>query len=147
VRFTLIDEILDLEIGKRIVATKTFWPEEEFFQDHFPGFPVVPGVLLTEMMAQAAGKCLHATNPERGKAMLAQIKNASFRRWVSPAETAIISCCLRPSAGPLAAAHGSIEVGEQPVCDADLIFAFMPASTFDSAYRDDVLDRFLAARR
>ena len=83
-RFILVDKIVELEPGKNITALKTLQATEELFQDHFPSFPVVPGVLLTEMMAQAAGKCLDAEKKPRGKAMLARIKSASFHHWVLP---------------------------------------------------------------
>ena len=65
-RFIFVDEIIELQPGEHIKAIKTISSGEEFFRDHFPGFPVVPGVLLTEMMAQAAGKCLDAQRSARG---------------------------------------------------------------------------------
>ena len=85
-RFILIDELITLVPGQRATAARTVSPEDDYFRDHFPGFPVVPGVLLTEMMAQTAGKCLDAEQRPRGKAMLARIMSASFRHWVKPAD-------------------------------------------------------------
>ena len=145
-RFIFVDEILELSPGKHIKAIKTISPDEEFLRDHFPGFPVVPGVLLTEMMAQAAGKCLDAELPSRGKAMLAQIKAASFRAWVSPAKTATISCIIRSSRSQVATATCSVEVEGRKACSAELLFSFVPADRFASDYRDEVLDRFLARK-
>ena len=113
-----------------IVADKTLGPEEELFQDHFPGFPVVPGVLLTEMMAQAAGRCLDAERRPRGRAMLAQIKSASFREWVRPGETAVIFATIQASQEQFATARCHIEVGGKKVCSADLMFAFLPSDCF-----------------
>ena len=86
-----------LEPGRCIEAEHFFSAELDFFQDHFPGFPVVPGVLLTEMMGQAAAKCLDAEGreKERGKAILAQIRSASFRDWVRPDERALIRAEIR----------------------------------------------------
>ena len=86
-RFILVDRILALEPGS-IRAEKTLAPDEELFRDHFQGSQSLPGVLLTEMMAQAAGKCLDAERRPRGKPMLAQIRTAG--EWVRPGETAEI---------------------------------------------------------
>jgi 3-hydroxyacyl-[acyl-carrier-protein] dehydratase len=147
VRFILVDEILELVPGKFVKAVKTFSPSEELFRDHFPGFPVVPGVLLTEMMAQAAGKCLNAEGTARGLAMLAQVKSAAFRDWVLPGQTSSIFCEIGSSRSQYATASGRIEVEGRKVCSADLMFAFVPASRFDAGYRDEVLDRYLLSHR
>jgi NADH-quinone oxidoreductase subunit N len=76
-RFLLVDRILSLVPGERIEAEREVPQDEDYFQDHFPGFPVVPGVLLTESMGQAAAKCLDAQGLARGKAMLARILSAT----------------------------------------------------------------------
>lgn len=143
-RFLLVDEILEMIPGRTIRAVKTLSPAEELFQDHFPGFPVVPGVLLTEMMAQAAGKCLFAENPERGRPMLAQIKSASFRDWVRPGEEITLIGEISSSRPRFANASCHAEVNGHMVCSAELMFSFQPASTFAPSYRDEVLERFHA---
>jgi 3-hydroxyacyl-[acyl-carrier-protein] dehydratase len=145
-RFILVDRIRTLEPGKSIQAEKTMSPDEELFQDHFPGFPVVPGVLLTEMMAQAAGKCLDAERRQRGKPMLAQIRSASFREWVRPGQTAEITATIISSQEDVATARCHIEVAGRKVCSADLMFAFVPFDTLAPGLRDEVLERFLAGR-
>jgi 3-hydroxyacyl-[acyl-carrier-protein] dehydratase len=143
VRFLLVDEILEMTPGQRIRAVKTLSADEELFQDHFPGFPVVPGVLLTEMMAQAAGKCLFAEDPNRGRPMLAQIKAASFRSWVRPGEMVTLLGEIRSSRAQFATASCQAEVNGHPVCSAELMFSFQSASAFAAGYRDEVLERFL----
>jgi 3-hydroxyacyl-[acyl-carrier-protein] dehydratase len=145
-RFILLDRINAMEPGASIRAEKTLPPEEELFKDHFPGFPVVPGVLLTEMMAQAAGKCLDAERRPRGRAMLAQIRSASFRAWVRPGETAQISASIASSQDELATAKCHIEVGGRRVASAELLFAFVPYDLFSAGARDEVLETFLAGR-
>jgi 3-hydroxyacyl-[acyl-carrier-protein] dehydratase len=147
VRFILVDKIVELEPGRSIKAAKTFRADEEFFLDHFPGFPVVPGVLLTEMMAQAAGKCLVAEDSVRGVPMLAQIKAASFREWVLPGELAMILCDIRSSRAQVATAVGRVEVNGRLVCSADLLFSFIPAARFAPDYRDEVLTQYMASRQ
>lgn len=135
-RFILVDHVRSLVPGSMIVADKTLAPEEELFQDHFPGFPVVPGVLLTEMMAQAAGRCLEAEQCPRGRPMLAQIRAASFREWVRPGEIAVIFATIQASQEQFATARCHIEVGGKKVCSADLMFAFLPRDHFASGAGD-----------
>ncbi len=144
-RFLFVDRILELTQGKSIKAEHYVSEDQDFFRDHFPGFPVVPGVLLTEMMAQAAGKCLDAEG--KGKAMLAQIRSASFREWVRPRETALITAEIRTSRVQYATAVCSVEVNGAKVCAAELLFSFLPLETFAPGYRDEVLESFLAAQK
>ena len=145
-RFLLVDEILEMSPGVRIRAAKTMTADEELFLDHFPGFPVVPGVLLTEMMAQAAGKCLYAEDAGRGRPMLVQIKSATFRNWVRPGERVTLMAEIRSSRRQFATASCQAHVGDRDVCSADLMFSFVPASTFAPDYRDEVLERFLGRK-
>jgi len=146
-RFLFVDRILKLEPGRFIEAEHAFPSDQDFFRDHFPGFPVVPGVLLTEMMGQTAAKCLDAESREkgRGKAMLAQIRSASFREWVRPDEKALVRAEIRTNQGECATAACSVEVTGRLVCTADLLFSFLPLDRFAPGYRDDVLESFLAS--
>lgn len=142
----MVDEISEMVPGKTITATKTLSETEDLFRDHFPGFPVVPGVLLTEMMAQAAGKCLFAENPSRGRPMLAQIKAANFRGWVRPGETVVLTAKILSSRLQFATSACQGRVDGRLVCTAEVMFTFAPSSTFAADYRDEVLDHYLAGQ-
>lgn len=142
-RFLMVDRIVAMVPGDSIVAEKSLGAEEELFQDHFPGFPVVPGVLLTEMMAQAAGKCLNAQRQSRELAILLEIRSSKFRQWVRPGEVARIEAKILSNAGAVARASASIAVAGKPICSAELLFAFQPRASFAGDYRDEVLETFL----
>jgi 3-hydroxyacyl-[acyl-carrier-protein] dehydratase len=86
--FLLVDRVLELEPGKRIVAIKNVSINEEYFLGHFPGHPVMPGVLLLEALAQAGGLLLFNDLPDRHKRLLyfTGIERARFRRPVVPGD-------------------------------------------------------------
>ena len=146
-RFIFVDEILELVPGKRIRALKKILEKEDYFKDHFPGFPVVPGVLLVEMMAQTAGKCLDAETPLRGKAMLARITSANFREWVRPDQDAIIHADIKINRANFATSLCYIEVDSIKVCSAELFFSFVPVENFAPDYHDEVLESFLSTNQ
>ena len=86
--FLLIDEIVELEPGKRVVAKKYLKEDEFWFKGHFPGNPVQPGVLTIEMLAQAGAVCVLSMPQYKGRtAYFARINNVKFTRVVKPGET------------------------------------------------------------
>lgn len=86
--FLLVDRILEFEEGKKIVGVKNITVNEPFFQGHFPGAPVMPGVLILEAMAQTGGILLLRNVPDREKKLiyLAGINNAKFKKPVVPGD-------------------------------------------------------------
>ena len=145
-RFLLVDEILSLEPGRFIQAAKTMPADEALFLDHFPGFPVVPGVLLVEMMGQTAAKCLHAAGTERGLAMLIKINQATFRDWVCPGQLIAIHAEITTNRVNFATADCHISVDGQHRASAELRFGFTPLERFAPTYRDLVLEEYLRRR-
>jgi 3-hydroxyacyl-[acyl-carrier-protein] dehydratase len=147
VRFILIDRIVSLVPGETVLAARAIRPDDDYFRDHFPGFPVVPGVLLVEMMAQTAGKCLDAERRHRGKAMLAKILSASFRSWVRPGDDTLIAATVTANDERYATADCKVEVAGRVVAQSKLFFSFLPETLMAPDYRDDVLEAFLAEQR
>lgn len=146
-RFLLVDRIVELEPGRRVVATRRVPENEELFQDHFPGFPVMPGVLLVEMMGQAAAKCLDAEQGNgRGKAMLAKILGASFRDWVRPGDDTTTHAEIVVNEARYATAECKLDVGGRSVAQTKLMFTFMPIEKFAPGIRDLQLEAWLAQR-
>ena len=143
-RFLLVDRIVELVPGQSVVATRTVPEDMELFQDHFPGFPVMPGVLLTEMMGQAAAKCLDAQRLPRGKALLAKILSASFRDWVRPGAATTLHATIVAKEPRYANAECRLEVAGRNVAQCKLMFTFMPVEQFAPGFRDEQLDAFLA---
>ena len=104
----------------------------------------MPGVLLTEMMAQTAGKCLDAQRLPRGKAMLAKILSASFRQWVRPGEETLLHAVIISNEARYATADCHVQVESRTVAQAKLFYSFVPTRDFAPDYRDDVLENYLA---
>ena len=128
-RFMLIDELIQLDPGRSARARRTWPPDLELFADHFPGMPVVPGVLLTESMGQAAAACLEAVEPSPGKAMLVQVRNAVFRRWVRPGEPVELGAAVKSLTPRTATVACRSEVEGVLVAEAELLFSFVAWSS------------------
>ena len=104
----------------------------------------MPGVLLTEMMGQAAAKSLNAERRPRGNAMLAKILSASFRQWVRPGDEVRLHATIESNEENFATADCRAEVGGRAVAQAKLFFTFLSKDQFEPTLRDDVLERYLS---
>lgn len=122
--FMLVDRILECDDEKRIVGIKNLTFNEIFFQGHFPGQPVMPGVLQMEAMAQVAGILLNRMFGGEGKiAYFAAIDNARFRRPVVPGDQLRMEIEIIKAKPRLSKVHAKAFVDEQLVSEADLMFS------------------------
>ncbi len=121
-RFVLVDRLVEIEPGRRARAEKRFVAGEELFVDHFPGLPVVPGVLLTEAMGQTGGWLLAVTLGDARWPLLTMVERAKFRRLVHPGEVIRLDAELRGSHGDDYEIIAQASVDGQRVADARFLF-------------------------
>jgi UDP-3-O-[3-hydroxymyristoyl] N-acetylglucosamine deacetylase / 3-hydroxyacyl-[acyl-carrier-protein] dehydratase len=129
--FVMIDRVV--EMGEdTLVAIKNVTINEPFFQGHYPGNPVMPGVLQLEAMAQAAGiLLLRRTNIENKTALFMSCNNVKWRKPVRPGDQLSIKVKLTKVRGTIAQAEGECSVGGQVVSGGDLMFALVDTSAMD----------------
>lgn len=125
--FLLIDRIIEMELGHRAVAIKNVSMNEAFFTGHFPIRPVMPGVLILEAMAQAAGVLAYkSTNTSPAEGVLyyfAGIDNARFRRVVEPGDQLRLEVKFISAKRNIWKLEGSAYVGDELACSADFMSA------------------------
>ena len=122
--FLLIDTIEEMEPGKRVVATKLMKPDEFWFKGHFPDYPVVPGVLMLEMMAQAGATAMLALPENKGKiGFFGGVKEAKFRRQVVPGDLLRIEVEIIKVKGPVGVGSGIATVNGEKAVSAEISFA------------------------
>ena len=127
--FLLIDKIIDVKKGKEITAQKNVSNNEPFFQGHFPGYPVFPGVLLLEAMAQATAILdVQSNNRNMSKHLyyFVGIDNARFKKQVVPGDIVLINAKLIQSKSEVHKFSAECKVDDKIVCKADLIGAIRP---------------------
>ncbi len=122
--FLLVDRILEIEEGKRAVGIKNVSANEPYFQGHFPGMPIMPGVLQVEALAQVGAVALLSSPENRGRlAYFAGIDGVRFRRPVRPGDQLILEVSLERVRGRIGMGRGVARVGEQVVVEGRFTFA------------------------
>ena len=122
--FALVDKIVDGEPGQWAKGVKCVTVNEPFFQGHFPGFKVMPGVLIIEALAQVGAVAILTEEGSEGKlALFGGIKNARFKRQVRPGDVLELSCELTARKGPVGFGTAEARVEGKLACRAELTFA------------------------
>lgn len=130
-RFVLVDRFLEIS-GGRAVALKTFSPDEDFLEDHFPGFPVVPGTLLAEAMGQTGGWLIAHGEGFRRWPLLTMIDAVKLRRFVRPGEEIRLEAAIRSATGDSYEVRAEASVAGSRVADGRFLFrAFAPDLALD----------------
>ena len=122
--FLLIDEVVELEPGRRVVARKRVRPDEWYLAGHFPGRPIMPGVLIVEAMAQTGAVAVLCDEEHRGRlALFAGIDGVRFKRIVEPGDELELTCDLERVRGPIGKGRAEARVEGQLAARGTLTFA------------------------
>ncbi len=122
--FLLIDEVLEMEVGVRIKARKYIKPDEFWFKGHFPDYPVTPGVLMVEMLAQAGAVCMLSKPEYKGKiAFFGGIDKAKFRRQVVPGDVLDLEVEIIKVRGPVGTGKAIASVDGEKAVSCEITFA------------------------
>jgi 3-hydroxyacyl-[acyl-carrier-protein] dehydratase len=127
--FLLVDKVTIIEEGKKAMGIKNVTINEPFFQGHFPGRPVMPGVLIVEAMAQVSGAIVLRNIENQNKlAVFASIDKAKFRDMVKPGDQLKMDVEILRFGGKIAVVKGIAKVDEKVVAEADMMFALIEKS-------------------
>jgi 3-hydroxyacyl-[acyl-carrier-protein] dehydratase len=122
--FLLVDKITEMEIGKKAVGLKNVTINEPFFQGHFPEYPVMPGVLIVEALAQVGAVAMLSLDQYKGKiGFFAGIDNCRFRRQVVPGDVLKLDVEIVRIKGPIGKGKAVATVDGEVACEAEITFA------------------------
>src|ERR1700720_2659884 len=125
--FQLIDRIVDLNVGERTITVEAQVPQHNtIFEGHFPGYPIMPGVLLIEAMAQTSGWLLLALMKFERMPFLGAVKEAKMRGFVTPGELLKVEASVVHEGSGFTITEARISVGGSPRCNATLTFRHIP---------------------
>jgi 3-hydroxyacyl-[acyl-carrier-protein] dehydratase len=125
--FQLIDRIADLNVGEKTIAVEAQVPQHStIFEGHFPGYPIMPGVLLIEAMAQTSGWLLIALMKFERMPFLAAVREAKMRGFVTPGELLIINASLVHEGSGYSITEAKVRVGGKLRCNATITFSHIP---------------------
>ncbi|WP_263432947.1 3-hydroxyacyl-ACP dehydratase FabZ [Metabacillus rhizolycopersici] len=123
--FLLVDRILELDEGKRAIGIKNVTANEPFFNGHFPDYPVMPGVLIVEALAQVSAVIMLTKEGNQGRlGLLAGIDKCRFKKQVKPGDQIRLEVEIVRLKGPIGKGKGIATVDGELVCETELIFAF-----------------------
>ena len=122
--FLLVDRITEIEDGTRVKGYKNVTANEEFFQGHFPEYPVMPGVLILEALAQVGGVAILRMDEFKGKIPLfAGADKVRWRQQVKPGDRLDLECEIIKLRGPIGKGKAVASVDGKKVCEAEITFA------------------------
>ena len=126
-RFHMVDRLTSLDMATRRAVAESRIPDtSEVFEGHFPGHPILPGVLMIETMAQTGGWLVMATLGFARMAFLAQVKEAKMRRFLGPGAVMTVSANLVHDGSGYSVVAGSIAESGRPVADAEITYRILP---------------------
>lgn len=130
--FLLVDRLLEVVPGQRATGVKNVTINEPFFQGHFPGYPVMPGVLVVEAIAQVGAAAVMSLPENKDKlALFAGIDNLRFRQQVLPGDTLLLEMVVMKMRGPLGKGRGTASVGGKIVAEGEFMFALTDKGAAD----------------
>ncbi|MGL5348567.1 MAG: 3-hydroxyacyl-ACP dehydratase FabZ [Peptostreptococcaceae bacterium] len=124
--FLLVDKVVELEVGKKAVGIKNVTANEPFFQGHFPEYPIMPGVLIIEAMAQVGAVTMMSMEENKGKlGVFAGIDKVRFKKEVRPGDTLKMEVEMLSVRRNIGKAIAKAYVEDELVCSGELMFALV----------------------